>query len=167
MSHEQLYYPNITPTINAKLAVSLLHWDRVMRIFPKEGTAHFRPSHGILRDLEAEGILVGEPLEYEDIDKATSHFERLVAITDGRRGPQRSAAQSLVSPLSRLRKTSNYYIYRGKANLWLHDEYPKYFRLGRDSNSSHGASSFLPYSIPDTVRKRCCQDLIAPLYEEG
>lgn len=136
MSHEQLYYPNLTPRITAKLAISFLHWDRVMRIFPKEGTAKFPPRYGIISDIEKEGILVSEPLEYGDIEKATTWFERLIAIVESQKSPQQSVAKSLVSPLSRLWKRNDYYIYRGKANHSLSRAYPKYFHLGADPNGN-------------------------------
>jgi len=132
MSHEQLYYPNLTPRITTKLAISFLHWDRVMRIFPKEGTAVFRPSYGIVSDLEREDILVSEPLEYDDIEKATTWFDRLISILEDQKSPRQSAAKSLVRPLPRLRKRTDYYIYRGKANYSLSEAYPKYFHLGSD-----------------------------------
>lgn len=136
MLREQLYYPNITPRMTAKLAISFLHWDRVVRIFPKEGTAEFRPSRGVIKDLEEEGILVNETLDFNDIEKATTWFERLIAIVEGPTSAQQSAAKSLVRPIPKLWEISDYYIYKGKANRSFRDDYPKYFHPGTGSNGN-------------------------------
>lgn len=132
MTHDHLYYPNLTPRITAKLGISLLHWDRVVRIFPQEGSSLFRPSTGIIRDLESEGLIVNEQLEYDDIQKATILFDRIVRLAEGERSLSQAVAQSLIEPIPKLWKKVDYCIYRGKANYSLSNAYPKYFQDGED-----------------------------------
>lgn len=134
MEHEQLYYPNLTPDLSAEFAISLLHWDRVMRIFPKEGSAVFRPSAGIVHELEQRDLLVCEPLEDPDISEAMRTFDRLMnVITESSDKCSRILA-NWIKPLTSLgRSAGRYRIYRGKANYSLSDLYPKYFCNSVDS----------------------------------
>jgi len=135
MKHMQLYYPNLTPKITNKLAVSFLHWDSVTRIFPEEGTASFRPSEGIISELEEEGILKNEPLSYNDIEKATNIFRQIISIAKGKNSEQKFVAMDLVKPRSRF-INQGYYIYKGKMNENLIADYPQYFKRSKDLNNN-------------------------------
>ncbi|MFC1982527.1 hypothetical protein ACFLV5_01895 [Chloroflexota bacterium] len=132
MGHAQLYYPNINPSITAKLAISLLHWDKVVRIFPGDYIDEMLPRHGIIKTLEDEGILTYEAAGYEDVNDATKFFEELVSISEDEHNPQQSAAKTLVRPLSGQSKRGDYYLYEGKLGYGLGQNYPKYFRVGSD-----------------------------------
>jgi hypothetical protein len=134
MTHDQLYYPNITPQLTSELSISLLHWDRVMRIFPQKGTADLSASTKIMNELEKEEILVNEYLKYEDIVGAVEWFVKLMSIVKDPKNPQYRTAKSLVSPLRS--PGSKYFIYRGKVNHDFPTEFPEYFSYGLDSRKN-------------------------------
>jgi hypothetical protein len=134
MGHEQLYYPNLTPELSAEFAISLLHWDRVMRIFPKEGTTFFRPSTGIVHELEQRGLLVCEPLEDPDISETMHTFDKLMNVVTDRSDERSRILTNWIKPLTSLEKLAGRYrIYRGKANYSLSNLYPNYFCKSVDS----------------------------------
>ncbi|MFZ2634223.1 MAG: hypothetical protein WA081_17555 [Desulfosalsimonadaceae bacterium] len=132
MSYEQLYYPNLQPKIDAKLAISFLHWDRVMRIYPVKGSAKFRPSSGIINELEKEKILVSEPLDYEDIQHASKYFDRIVSIVNGPLSEKSMDLERLIRPRPKILNKNSYYIYEGKADHYFPRKYPQYFESSKD-----------------------------------
>ncbi|MGA2159586.1 MAG: hypothetical protein ABSG90_10210 [Dehalococcoidia bacterium] len=140
--HDQLYYPNLEPKLSRKLCISLLHWDHLIRIYPIEGSALFRPSRGVLHDLEKENLLINEPLEDSEIEQATRLFEKIMRTAGNKKDPASSVARSLIRPVTTLSKKliyrsnteyPNYGIYKGKTNGLLHKVFPKYFYLSEDS----------------------------------
>ena len=141
MEHELLYYPNLTPELSAEFAIGLLHWDRVMRIFPREGTAVFRPSTGIMHELEQRELLVCQPLENPDISRAMRTFDKLMRVVPDKNNEHSRTLANWIKPLtSPGRLEGEYPIYRGKANNSLSRLYPKYFV---DSVDSMGNKVFL------------------------
>lgn len=132
MKHDQLYFPHLVPRLTNKLAISFLHWDSVLRIFPKKDTADFGTRLGIVKELEDAKILICENLQSVDIDQATCLFDRLMGIVEGHNNLNQRTANTLVRPLRRFLHNSEYYIYEGKANNNLEDSYPKYFKSGSD-----------------------------------
>jgi len=80
MAHDQLYFPHLVPRLTKKLAISFLHWDSVLRIFPKRDTADFGTRLDIIKELEDAKILICENLERGDIEQATCFFDKLMGI---------------------------------------------------------------------------------------
>ena len=134
MSNDQLYYPNLEPELNAKLAISFLHWDRVLRIFPRKGTARLRQSTGIIKDLEKEKILVSKPLDNWEIDQASSWLDKMISIVEGPLCEEKIALETLVRPRPKVFGRSDYFIYKGKTDYSFSKAYSKYFKEGKDSS---------------------------------
>ena len=132
MAHNQLYFPHLVPHLTKKLAISFLHWDSVLRIFPKRDTADFGTRDDIIKELEDAKILICENLEYHDIEQATSFFDKLMGIVKDDNEFKRTTAKTLVQPLSKFLPKPGYYIYEGKANHDLENNYPQYFKSGSD-----------------------------------
>jgi hypothetical protein len=136
MPNDQLYYPNLEPKLNAKLAISFLHWDRVLRIFPRKGTANFRQSNGIINDLEKEKILVSRPLENYEIDQASQWLDRMISIVEGPLSEEKVALETLIRPKPKVFGKSDYFIYKGKTDYSFSKAYPKYFKESRDRSKN-------------------------------
>jgi len=136
MSFDQLYYPNIEPQLNAKLAISFLHWDRVLRIFPRKGTANLRPSQGIIKDLETENILVSKPLDNDEIDQASRLLDKMISIVEGPLNEEKISLETLIRPRPKLFGRGDYFIYKGKTDYSFPKEYPKYFKAGKDNDGN-------------------------------
>lgn len=136
MPNDQLYYPNLEPKLNAKLAISFLHWDRVLRIFPRKGTANFRRSNGIINDLEKEKILVSRPLENYEIDQASQWLDRMISIVEGPLSEEKVALETLIRPRPKVFGKSDYFIYKGKTDYSFSKAYPKYFKESRDHSKN-------------------------------
>ena len=96
MLSEQLYYPNIVPDVTPEFALSLLHWDKVVRIFPKQSlkSGIYQPS--LISALEYEGFLESEQLDETDKDKCWKWFDKIVASAGGPMGPRKLEAELLV-----------------------------------------------------------------------
>ena len=116
MPNDQLYYPNLEPKLNAKLAISFLHWDRVLRIFPRQGTADFKQPNGIIRDLEKEKILVSQPLDNYEIDQASRWLDRMIRTVEGPLSEEKIALETLIRPRPKVFGRSDYFIYKGKTD---------------------------------------------------
>lgn len=133
-THEQLYYPNLNPKITSKLAISLLHWDKLVRIYPADAQDIYLPEDGILHDLVVEGILDYVEADADDIDKATLWLEHLIRIASDMRELRRPIAGTLISTVpTRFVGVNNYVIYDGKLGNRLREDYPKYFRRSHDN----------------------------------
>ncbi len=132
MPNEQLYYPKLKPKLNAKLAISFLHWDRVLRIFPRKGTADLKKSDGIIRDLEKEKILVSQPLDNYEIDQASQWLDRMIRTVEGPLSEEKIALETLIRPIPKVFGRSDYFIYKGKTDYSFSKAYPKYFKEDRD-----------------------------------
>lgn len=136
MSKDQMYYPNLEPDLSPKLAISFLHWDRVLRIFPRKGTASLKPSDGIIKDLEDEQILVTTPLDNWEIDQASRLLDRMISIVEGPLCEEKVAIETLIRPRPKVFGGSDYFIYKGKTDYSFPKVYPKYFKEGRDSSDN-------------------------------
>jgi len=114
MENIQLYYPSLNPDITPQIAISLLHWDKIIRIFPKEKLDSRVYQSSINSDLEPEGILGSEQLEYEDIEKCITLFDRIVSISSSSSSKQ-LASELLIQPFNN-KSRYLYFIFRGKSN---------------------------------------------------
>jgi hypothetical protein len=132
MSFDQLYYPNIEPKLNSKMAMSFLHWDRVLRIFPKKGSTKFNPINGIVKVLEDERILVSIPLEDNDIDKASTILDKIISKIKGPLSQDKIEFETLIRPVPYNLGKKGYFIYEGKTDFSFSKVYPKYFREEKD-----------------------------------
>lgn len=132
MSNVQLYYPNISPEITSKFAVSLLHWDKVVRIFPKTvlDAAPFQSS--LVGMLEAEGLLDSQQLNDDDISSTLDWFDKVIsAYRDDVLCERKIVAETLVSPYN-IKSRDNYYLFRGKTNIELSYRYKEFFTEATD-----------------------------------
>jgi hypothetical protein len=131
MLSEQLYYPNIVPEITPRFALSLLHWDKVVRIFPKHQVESGKYQPSSISALEYEGLLESEQLDETDKDKCWEWFEKIVTSVNAPMGPGKLEAEMLVKECH-IKGRNNYFIFRGKSNIQLSKEYPKLFIEDKD-----------------------------------